>query len=568
MDDAEKQRRRKLALQKLARVFKGDEPARRPASNAYGVLAERKILTTILRTTTQPEIASLVRDRLAVISLDSDSDADDAPTPAPAAAANEAKARLEAEKSAEVTTWLREVANGTRPVPGILASPEYWEELGAPARDAANARGRERYRARMKLRARCEPALAPGETIVWPHLGDDYNDERLSLIRQHLRENGYAQFPSFAVAAPDADENGGANGGEVVAGAEGTASKPPPTSSYDLLRERGSWRWEGARVPVKADDGARRDLLRSVVDRMRRFGAWSPAAAFMYDATWQIIDAAFDVAGVLLDADPDDGEVTLEPSCFAWALRCVDEDDTAGGENGKNGNGNVAGSIPGGNFSLPHRDYPASEAWNATSDSPCLVSAWIPLTDATTDNGCVYVLPRRADAHWSDGSHPDHLAPATREEGGGTSLRFDVARAVPMIAKAGSVCAWAGQTVHWGGACGLRSDECDWNTRAIPRRSVACTFRLANKVKSEDKGKGAAKKGTEFTQGSSALAPMTRDECRRLTLEGRFRLLAQSLLLYSGWHPVPGALRAETIELERRDGIRRLRLGGSDRRVE
>ena len=93
--------------------------------------------------------------------------------------------------------------------------------------------------ARMELRARCEPALAPGETIVWPHLGDDYNDERLSLIRQHLRENGYAQFPSFAVAAPDADENGGANGGEVVAGAEGTASKPPPTSSYDLLRERG-----------------------------------------------------------------------------------------------------------------------------------------------------------------------------------------------------------------------------------------------------------------------------------------------------------------------------------------
>ena len=197
MDDAEKQRRRKLALQKLARVFKGDEPARRPASNAYGVLAERKILTTILRTTTQPEIASLVRDRLAVISLDSDSDADDAPTPAPAAAANEARARLEAEKSAEVTTWLREVANGTRPVPGILASPEYWEELGAPAKDAANARGRERYRARMKLRARCEPALAPEETIVWPHLGDDYNDERLSIIRRHLRENGYAQFPSF-----------------------------------------------------------------------------------------------------------------------------------------------------------------------------------------------------------------------------------------------------------------------------------------------------------------------------------------------------------------------------------
>ena len=250
MDEAEKQRRRKLALQKLARVFKGDEPARRPASNAYGVLAERKILTTILRTTTQPEIANLVRDRLAVISLDSDSDADDAPTPAPAAAANEAKARLEAEKSAEVTTWLREVANGTRPVPGILASPEYWEELGAPAKDAANARARERYRARMKLRARCEPALAPGETIVWPHLGDDYNDERLSLIRQHLRENGYAQFPSFAVAA---SQDHLSENGDVVAGTAGNARMA--TLSHDtLLRERGSWRWEGQKVPVEVDD--------------------------------------------------------------------------------------------------------------------------------------------------------------------------------------------------------------------------------------------------------------------------------------------------------------------------
>ena len=109
MDEAEKARRRKLALQKLARVFKGDEPARVPASNAYGVLAERKILTTILRTTHQPEIASLVRDRLAVISLDSDSDSDDdAPASNPTVAANEATDRLEATKSAEVTAWLRE----------------------------------------------------------------------------------------------------------------------------------------------------------------------------------------------------------------------------------------------------------------------------------------------------------------------------------------------------------------------------------------------------------------------------------------------------------------------------
>jgi hypothetical protein len=110
----------------------------------------------------------------------------------------------------------------------------------------------------------------------------------------------------------------------------------------------------------------------------------------MYDATWQLIDAAFDVAGVLLDADPDAGEVTLEPSCFAWALRCADEDGEDEDENAKTKNQKPKA---GGNFSLPHRDYPASEAWNTEADAPRLVSAWIPLTDATTDNGCMYVLP-------------------------------------------------------------------------------------------------------------------------------------------------------------------------------
>ena len=564
MDEAEKARRRKLALQKLARVFKGDEPARVPASNAYGVLAERKILTTILRTTHQPEIASLVRDRLAVISLDSDSDSDDAPASNPIVAANEATDRLEATKSAEVTAWLREVANGTRPVPTTLQSPEYWEELGAPAKDTANARRRAEYAARMKLRARCEPALAPGEDIVWPHLGDDYNDERLHLIREQLRETGFTQFPSFAVSVPSIDVPGAADDGDGDA---------PRESSYNL-RERGSWRWEGSSVPHRLDDTKRRDLLKTLVDRMRRFGAWSPAAAFMYDATWQLIDAAFDVAGVLLDADPDAGEVTLEPSCFAWALRCADEDEDETDEpKTKNQNKNQKPKT-GGNFSMPHRDYPASEAWNTKADAPRLVSAWIPLTDATTDNGCMYVLPRRHDSCWSDSRHPDHLTPAQREEGGGTTLRFDVSHARPMIAKAGSVCAWAGQTVHWGGACGLRERECDWNTRAVPRRSVACTFRLASSAnpssgerKSPNPSKSPSKdKDGGFTQGSSALRPMTRDECLNLTLEGRFRLLAQSLLLYGGWHPVPGALRTETIELERRDGVRGMRLSGSGRR--
>jgi hypothetical protein len=67
-----KEARRTLALQKLAKVFGNKNGGGGGGKNSNK--AERKILTRVLRLTEQPEIASLVRDRLSVISGgDSDS---------------------------------------------------------------------------------------------------------------------------------------------------------------------------------------------------------------------------------------------------------------------------------------------------------------------------------------------------------------------------------------------------------------------------------------------------------------------------------------------------------------
>ena len=73
--------------------------------------------------------------------------------------------------------------------------------------------------------------------------------------------------------------------------------------------------------------------------------------------------------------------------------------------------GGKAGGSIGSNFPLPHRDYSAKEAWTADDGDgdggePNLLCVWMPVTDATLDSGCLYVLPRGADKCWNDPTHP------------------------------------------------------------------------------------------------------------------------------------------------------------------
>jgi ectoine hydroxylase-related dioxygenase (phytanoyl-CoA dioxygenase family) len=51
------------------------------------------------------------------------------------------------------------------------------------------------------------------------------------------------------------------------------------------------------------------------------------------------------------------------------------------------------GSKAGESFTLPHRDYPFSEAFDGKG-RPAIMNVWVPITDATLDNGCMYVVPK------------------------------------------------------------------------------------------------------------------------------------------------------------------------------
>lgn len=89
------------------------------------------------------------------------------------------------------------------------------------------------------------------------------------------------------------------------------------------------------------------------------------------------------------------------------------------------------------------------------------LTVWIPLSDATLDNGCMYLVPK------------DGLAAATAEKfSRGESLDFSEvgvllqnSRALP--AEAGSVLCWDYGTIHWGSKCGQAQN---------PRISMGVSF--------------------------------------------------------------------------------------------
>jgi hypothetical protein len=100
----------------------------------------------------------------------------------------------------------------------------------------------------------------------------------------------------------------------------------------------------------------------------------------------------------------------------------------------------------------PHRDHTIRTV--GEGGNPDSVTLWVPITEATPENGCIYVVPATRDPNYSGDLE---LADAT-------SLQ-DV-RALP--AEPGSVLGWSHQLLHWGGCAspGVTS----------PRMSVSAEF--------------------------------------------------------------------------------------------
>ena len=353
-------------------------------------------------------------------------------------------------------------------------------------------------------------AEANAENDAWGVFEDDANltkDTRASPNRSTLR----VPFKSDAgeIDVCDAKYWTEILGTKVCGGVdsvdrfgEASAARDPARSSGDsseIVRREGYFVGDVV-VPSEVTE-----TLVQAISNARENG-WPPAVAFLSDAAWLATRLLWTRAESMLNprgrADPRD-EVVLEPSLAAFAL------DPAADKAGRRYVGN--------NFGAPHRDYASKDVRRGTGSgskpeselelepepsSPDVLSVWLPLVDVTPRNGCVYVVPIRHDAR--DDSSP----PA-----------FDRAGAVALApAPAGSLLAWAGDTVHWGTACAPAEKLLEGER---PRVSLAFVFRKKNAA--------CDARGT----------PLTKRECFEnggLSLPRRLEIVRHALTCFEHWY--------------------------------
>ena len=86
----------------------------------------------------------------------------------------------------------------------------------------------------------------------------------------------------------------------------------------------------------------------------------------------------------------------------------------------------------------PHRDTLGPDPRVLAGDVPSIINIWVPVTDVTTIDSCIYVVPATADPDYRS---RDRRAHAER-------IRLQDVRGLP--APAGSVLGWSTHLVHWG----------------------------------------------------------------------------------------------------------------------
>jgi hypothetical protein len=198
---------------------------------------------------------------------------------------------------------------------------------------------------------------------------------------------------------------------------------------------------------------------------------WPPVFAFVFDALWSTVRGA----GVRAVLDRTLGAAARQVP-HVWV--------------------HVVPAVAGARGWAPHKDG------GFAARSPSRLSIWIALTDASIDNGCMYVLPRSHPAArvLSGNWHADAISIAQAVE------LLSGARALP--AAAGSALVWDFDLVHWSG------------TRTgggIARRSLSFEFIGADAEPAADEHPVIACGPTD------ALPPF----------ESRLRYIADGILQYS-----------------------------------
>ena len=201
---------------------------------------------------------------------------------------------------------------------------------------------------------------------------------------------------------------------------------PDVAREVDRLEKHGYFRFG----PVIGE--ARVSRMRRCVEALRNAG-WPAVFPFVFDDFWNV--ARTEPTATFLERALGPG---YRQNSRVWS-HWVD------GHSGANG-------------WLPHVDQ-------GESDYRKRLSIWIPLTDATIGNGCMFAVPRSAQ-------RPDvEMRVGRRAALESADYLFLLQNTLPLPAVAGSVLGWDGNIVHWGGV--NRGDP-------NPRLSLALEFLAAD----------------------------------------------------------------------------------------
>lgn len=197
---------------------------------------------------------------------------------------------------------------------------------------------------------------------------------------------------------------------------------PVITALSGLLRHEGYFQLPPQNLRLPLD--AMADLVRLLDQR-----GWPLVFSFMYDEFW----ALYYRLDKLIEGLLGPGYFRL-PDFWVWLV------DPQRGHAGWR----------------PHRDKGARSL--NPDRTPKSITIWIPLSEATPLNGCMYVVPADRDPVYGQ-PNDDQLS----------HKQWDI-RALP--AAAGSVMCWTQALLHWGGSTSRREVR--------PRISVAFEFQAAN----------------------------------------------------------------------------------------
>ena len=247
--------------------------------------------------------------------------------------------------------------------------------------------------------------------------------------------------------------------------------------------------------PVAVSSAVTRDLIEQLVDdgyfqstsliskqRTARLAAavgavvekgLHPLFAAVYDEFWRTLASLDGLWRAILG-----GDFLVHPDFWVWHV-----DPTLNGAGWK-----------------PHRDHQYRHTLRPDG-RPTVITAWIPLTDATPLSSCIYVLPLSRDPNYP-----------TKKRAKLVDRLQDI-RALP--APAGSILGWNQHILHWGSRGSPRS--------RVPRISFAIYLQS-----------GDAPRWNEHARPLAG----------RLSFDERLAYVARALERYSQQFPLPKALEA------------------------